>query len=251
METEWHEKRVLRITCKSAGVETYDRLLEAQGKLKSLHKADYERLKERILRLGFHQPITVWKWQNKLNIINGHQRLRTIKTMVEKEGYTIGALPVNFVEAKNWNEAKRKILALTSTYGRTKKEGLFNFLKDSELNPRALLEDVKIAGFDLIDFYETYFTDKTAVDDLDLGGAMTGEPEVANDDEQESIMIPSGHVRMMQMVLETAVAEKFMADIEVLKVRYGTSNVSDTVLNAVKEIFHEGDKTQKPKNQKR
>lgn len=246
-ENEWHERRQLKITCKAASTESYERLLEAQGKLKTLHKADYERLKERILRLGFHQPITVWVWQNKMNIINGHQRLRTIKTMVEKEGYAVPPLPVNFVQAKNWNEAKRKILALTSTYGRTKKEGLFNFLKDSDLNPRSLLEDVKIADFDLIDFYETYYTDKTQADDLDLGEGADVKPEIANPDEQENIMIPSGHVRMMQMVLETNVAEEFMRNIDVLKVRYNTSNVSDTVLNAVKEIFHEGDKPKKSK----
>lgn len=248
IEKEWHEQRELRITCKAASTETYDRLLEAQGKLKTLHKADYERLKERILRLGFHQPITVWSWQNKLNIINGHQRLRTIKTMVEKEGYVIPPIPVNFVQAKDWNEAKRKILALTSTYGRTKKEGLFNFLKDSDLNPRSLLEDVKIADFDLIDFYETYYTDKSSTDELDLGNGIESEPEIANPTEEESIMIPTGHVRMMQMVLETAVAEDFMAKIEILKVRYNTSNVSDTVLNAVKELFHEGDKPKKQKS---
>lgn len=201
------------------------------------------------MRLGFHQPITVWVWKNKKHIINGHQRLRTIKTMVEKEGFVIPPLPVNYVKAKDWNEAKRKILALTSTYGRTKKEGLFNFLKDSELNPRSLLEDVKIADFDLIDFYETYYMDKSSNDDLDLGAALEEtDPESANPDEEESISIPTGHVRMMQMVLETAVAEDFMAKIEILKVRYNTTNVSDTVLNAVKEIFHAGDKPKKSKN---
>lgn len=246
-ETEWHEKRQLRITCKAADTEEYSRLIEAQGKLKTLHKADYERLKERIMRLGFHQPITVWVWKNKKHIINGHQRLRTIKTMVEKEGFTIPPLPVNYVKAENWNKAKRKILALTSTYGRTKKEGLYNFLTDSDLNPRSLLEDVKIADFDLIDFYETYYTAKES-DDLDLGASLEETEEIANPEEEESISIPTGHVRMMQMVLETAVAEDFMAKIEILKVRYKTSNVSDTVLNAVKEIFHAGDKPKKSKN---
>jgi hypothetical protein len=252
METEkqdWVETRQIKITCKAAGTETFDRLIEAQGKLKTLHKADYERLKERIVRLGFHQPITVWVWQNKMNIINGHQRLRTIKTMVEKEGFIVPPLPVNFVQAKNWNEAKRKILALTSTYGRTKKEGLFNFLKDSDLNPRSLLEDVKIADFDLIDFYETYYTEKSS-DDLDLGNGLEEKPEVANPDEEESIVIPNGHVRMMQLVLETAVAEDFMSKIEILKARYNTSNVSDTVLNAVKEIFHEGNSPKKSKDKR-
>ena len=81
---DWTERRAIRITCKGAMEMSWSRLTEGQGKLKSLHKADYERLKERIERLGFHQPISIWMYQNKPTILNGHQRLRTIKTMVEK-----------------------------------------------------------------------------------------------------------------------------------------------------------------------
>lgn len=245
MNRDYVEERDIRITCAAADEVPYSSLIEGQGKLKTLHKADYERLKERIIRLGFHQPITVWMFNNKPTILNGHQRLRTIKTMVEKEGYRIGPIPVNIVEAKNWNEAKRKILALTSTYGKTSKEGLLNFLKDTDLDPRMLLEDVKIADFDLIDWYETYFANKEA-DELDLGSdeVPPGEDaEVMNPEER--ISVPSGHVRMMQMVLETSVAEEFQKKIEILKSRYETNNVSDTVFNAVREVFHEGDKTRK------
>jgi hypothetical protein len=223
--------REIRIECKGSGTEDYQKLLDFQGKLKTLHKSDYERLRDHILKRGFSEPISVWTWKGRKHILNGHQRLKTVKDMVEKEGYKTGPLPINQIDAKSWKEARRKVLSLTSQFGRTRAEGLFNFLKDTDITPEELLADFTFADLDLVDWVDLYHPKPDDENDL-------GQAEVVNPDELQTVETPTGHVRMMQMILESVITEKFMEKIERLKGTYSTTNVTDTVLNAVKE-FHE------------
>jgi len=237
--------REIQIKCKGSGSEEYQKLLDFQGKLKSLHKSDYESLKGKILRLGFSEPIGVWTWKGRKHILNGHQRLRTIKDMVEKEGYKVDKLPINQIFAKSWKEARKKVLSLTSQFGRTRAEGLYNFLKDTDILPEELLAEFTFADLDLVEWVDLYH--KQSADENDLGTTIIN---VANPNEQSSMETPTGHVRMMQMILESDVADKFMQKIERLKETYGTTNVTDTVLNAVKE-FHEKGPVEKTKVKRR
>lgn len=250
LDKDYPHGREIKIECSGNKTFEYWQLIEMQGNLKTLHRHDYERMKERILELGFSEPISVWMHRGKAHILNGHQRLRTIKEMVENEKYIVKPLPVNLIQAKDWNEAKRKILSLTSQFGKTKAEGLFNFLKDSDITPQELLSGYKFADLDLVDWVDDYFK-KTEPDENDLG-AVEPEPEVANPDEEEKMRhggpIPAGHVRMMQMILEREVANDFMMKVERLKTYYGTDNVTDTVINAVKDLANENIKLKKAKS---
>ena len=150
------EKRI-PIACKGNSEAKYCDLIPLQGNLKSLSESNYERLKKQILELGFSEPISVWKDGDSLRILNGHQRLRTIKTMVEKEGYRVGPLPISLVEAKNVDEAKRKILALTSQYGKIEDEGLYEFLQDTDIAPNTLDENYSFPEVNLNSFVTNYF----------------------------------------------------------------------------------------------
>ena len=243
--------KTIQIACTGSTVKFWTELHESQGKIKRLAKADYERLRDQIIKHGFSEPISIWMNGRKAQILNGHQRLRAIKTMVEKEDWKCPKLPVNLIEASDWKHARRKILALTSQFGRTRAEGLKNFLADTDITPQELLADFSLADLDLVDWVETTFG-TVGRDDLDLGDApKLSEEELANPDEHPTTLPPSGHTRMMQIVLETAVAEDFMQKIEVLKGHYKTSNVSDTVLNALKELFDAGNQTAKTKDRGR
>lgn len=111
-----------------------DSLQEFQGQLKNLTKPRYEQLKKAILDLGFSEPVSVWRDpKGKLNLLNGHQRLRTLKLMRE-EGYDIPKdIPANIITAKDKKEAKRKVLSLASQYGEVTDDGLFEFATEAEL----------------------------------------------------------------------------------------------------------------------
>lgn len=114
-----------------------DRLTPFQGNLKYLTKKNYNKLKKTILDLGFSEPISVWENEDKLYVLNGHQRLYTLQEMA-KEKYSIPDIPICRIRAKSLKEAKKKILALTSQYGTLSEESLADYIMDSDLSLEAL-----------------------------------------------------------------------------------------------------------------
>lgn len=120
----------VRISCTGADLSEIDDLTEFQGNLKALSKENYHKLRKEIETIGFSEPVSVWKNGGKLYLLNGHQRVRTLKAMAV-DGVGIPKIPVNYVEAKDMKEAKRKVLALTSQYGEIEGEGLYEFMSEA------------------------------------------------------------------------------------------------------------------------
>ncbi len=127
-----------------------------QGDLKSLSKKNYTKLKKEILELGYSSPIHFWVHNGKNYILDGTQRFRTLTEMT-KEGIPVPTLPMVKVEADSINEAKRKVLALTSQYGQMEKEGLYEFMSDSDLTVDEIAESFRFPEIDLKDFNEEFF----------------------------------------------------------------------------------------------
>ncbi len=75
----------IKIAVRGAGTLPLDEFTEFQGELKSLSKLAYESLKNEIIENGFSFTIHIWINDGKNYILDGHQRLRTVKKMV-KEG---------------------------------------------------------------------------------------------------------------------------------------------------------------------
>ena len=136
-----------------------------QGNLKSLSEKNYNKLKKEIVELGFSEPLSVWKHEDINYILNGHQRLRTIQKMIE-EGYECPALPVNWVDANDYNDAKRKVLALTSQYGKIENDGLYEFISDSDITVDYIEESFHFPEVNIDKFKEEYYEPTS---DQDLG----------------------------------------------------------------------------------
>ena len=119
-------KKVIEIKCKGAGTLPIDRILEFQGELKTLSKDNEKKLRNSILRFGFIAPFFVWDDKGEWRLLDGHQRLKTLLKMRE-EGYDIPLLPVDYIEADSEEDAKRKLLHITSQYGEFSPEGFENF----------------------------------------------------------------------------------------------------------------------------
>jgi DNA modification methylase len=148
----------IKIACKGAGELSLSEFERFQGKLKYLDKENIERGKKSIAELGFSFPICVWKQKSKGKIIDGHQRLFIVEQML-KDGWTLagGKLPVAFIEAKDEKEAKRKVLAATSQYGRITESGLFEFLELAGLDAEAVMNGVRFPEIDLDEFLNGYY----------------------------------------------------------------------------------------------
>ncbi len=115
--------------------------VELQGNLKDLSQTNYEKLVKTHLKHGIFLPFYVWESPEGINYIaDGHQRRRVLPA----EGYT-GNVPVVYIEAANMQEAKEKLLVISSQYGKITQEGFDTFTFD--------LPDVgEMVNFDALNF---------------------------------------------------------------------------------------------------
>ncbi|MEI6633717.1 MAG: hypothetical protein WCP22_07860 [Chlamydiota bacterium] len=151
--------KVIRITCTGAGMMPLDKIVALQGGLKELSVENYERLKSTIVKRGFSFPIGIAVIKEKpCGVIDGHQRHRVVKQMVEKEGYALPCmkLPVCWIECKNRAEAGRKILDAVSQFGKVTDEGLYEFATDFKIDAEELKTDFDLPDFDMGEYLEGY-----------------------------------------------------------------------------------------------
>jgi len=136
-------KKVIPVTCDLDGRLERRPLADLtpfQGNLKDLDDARYAKLKASILAEGFMAPVFVW--QDK--ILDGHQRT----TVLNGEGWDVeGGVPVIEIQADTEADAARKLLKLTSAYGKPQPEGVFDFMQAHELDIGDLA-DVDLPDFD-------------------------------------------------------------------------------------------------------
>ena len=139
----------------------YKKLSPLQGNLKDLTEERYEDLKGKILELGFSEPISVWiePATEIIYVLNGHQRLKTITKMIEDEGYSCGPIPLAEVEADDIQQAKLKILSLTSQFGIMDKQGLYEFMTEADLKMPDL-EGFAFPDIDLTNFETEFFSNQ-------------------------------------------------------------------------------------------
>lgn len=97
-----------------------------QGNLKILSDDNYNRLKASIEKYGFFVPIFVWNGC----MLDGHGRQKVIIG----EGWDI-KVPYNNIEAYNLEDAKEKLLHITSQYQSITIDGLQEFKPDWEELP--------------------------------------------------------------------------------------------------------------------
>jgi hypothetical protein len=146
------KEKTIRIECKGATLVALDELNTLQGRLKDLTDKNYNKLKASILKHGFSFPIFMWIDANGMRwVVDAHQRKRVLTRMRDTEGYIIPPLPAAIIFAKHRKEAKEKLLAQESHYGKTTEEGLYEFMNEEgfELNPAELIEEVTFPEFDM------------------------------------------------------------------------------------------------------
>lgn len=125
----------LRIRCKVTDSVSIEELNDLQDDFKFMSLENQAKLKKEMETVGFCEPISVWFNKGKYFVLNGHQRINVIKTMIA-DGWVVpdGTLPVNVVEADDKKEAKRLVMGLTSNYGTVSKKGYKRLLKEAGMS---------------------------------------------------------------------------------------------------------------------
>lgn len=140
----------IRIECEGSTTVTLDELKELQGELKELSDKNYDKLRTSIINFGFSFPIFFWEDKDSTKyVIDSHQRKRTLMRMRSEEGFQVPPLPAVRIFAKDRVEAKEKLLALNSSYGKITEEGLYGFINEEgyELDEAELETFVEIDEF--------------------------------------------------------------------------------------------------------
>lgn len=150
----------IRITCKAASTISIEKLEVFQGNLKSLSEKDYKKFRAAIEKHGFSFPVFVWKSNKNHFIIDGHQRLNTVRQMI-KEGWTLknNLVPIDWIEAKTKKEAKQKILLAMSQYGKYTDESLYEFIHIEGLDFGEEKQKITLPQIDLEKFEEGWGKD--------------------------------------------------------------------------------------------
>ena len=232
----------ITVQCVGAAVLPLHDLLPFQGDLKTLSKDNYERLRKEILEDGFSFPVAVWEKDDETNfyIIDGHQRVETLHRMRE-EGYSIPQIPVVFVKAKSFEAAKRKLLAGASTYGTINEPGLLAFLADTDLAAEDLVANFNLNGVDLQAFVGKFMLDPAADED-DLASVPPAPPEPDEVPATQPLEVqveapPASQVRMVQLFLDSETQPEFLKKCAWLQEKLGKTNLTDTVLEVVRDAF--------------
>lgn len=134
--------KTILIKCEGAATLSLDSLEPFQGDFKRLDNVNAERLKNEMLVDGFSDPFNIWRNRKHHWIIDGHQR-RIVLLSLREEGYEIPELPVVWVAADSFEQAKRKVLAQASQYGQVEREGLLDLMAEAELKTLDLLQNFR------------------------------------------------------------------------------------------------------------
>lgn len=151
-------EKVVQIACDTGHKAKLDDLHHFQGELKTLTKENYEKLRDEIINTGFAFAPHVWRDftdGGEFKLLDGHQRCRVLKQMRDQEGWTIPPIPIVEVQAKDFQEAKRRILQGTSQYGVMETQGLYEFLHEANLT-HEVLESFRFPDVEVKDFKEEY-----------------------------------------------------------------------------------------------
>lgn len=176
-------KKSVQIKCQGAGNLGINFLTPLQGGLKKISKENLEKLKTEIVTDGFSFPIAVWENPSdaQIYILDGHQRYSALLSLRD-DGYKIPEIPIVFVQAESYEQAKHKLLAAASQYGKINEDGLMEFLKDVNFDIDELTKTIDLN----IDFAMINF-------DKELSEIATFEPEPTKN--EPKIVEVEGHSR--------------------------------------------------------
>lgn len=173
--------KVIQIKCEAKSYYQLDDLNHFQGKLKSIDKDRFDKLKKSLIRDGLPIGFHVWiDKKNKVWTIDGHHRVLALKALRD-DGYDIPSLPCVIVQANNKKEAAKAVLINNSKYAKINQESLSDFMIDFELNIDDLnfldLPDLNMDDFGLDEKTKEGLTDDDSVPEVEqnIHGVTLGD----------------------------------------------------------------------------
>lgn len=153
--------KTIRIECDAKLMLPLSQLTGIQGDLKTMDKADFERLVKSFEQDGIDFTFHVWrdKAKKRWYMVDGHGRGLVLRELLKRGTHSLPKEQVPCTEtfAKTLKEARRKILRSSSVYHKMTNDGLHRFMVDNGYSPDDLndyaLPDIDIPAFKM-EFYD-------------------------------------------------------------------------------------------------
>jgi hypothetical protein len=200
----------------------YRKIESFQGELKELSEDNYIKLLNSFEKHGFFVPIFVWKNDGHNYCLDGHGRLRVLNKEAIEFDNTSHEVPVVYLEADNEQEAKEKLLKITSQYQKINYDGLYKFIAEAEL-PEA--EIYQAVAFDAMPLISQTTEDEGKVNHIERDGEFLNPEEKYNASEINNIILIYGNDEYQEIM-------EFIADQ--ISEDYGATP-SEVVLNLVRD----------------
>lgn len=214
----------IKINVESSTTVPLESLEPFQGTLKHIEKSEYEKLRKVLIEQGFSFAVHIWQHGGKNHIIDGHQRVFVLKQMKASEGFDVPDIPVSIVKAKTLREAKLRVLAGASQYGKLDKDGLREFMTENDIEFEDLVSNFDFPEIDFGDFGKEFLDINNAVEEID---------EPVNVD--KTMQSGSGNVKQIQLFFDNDTHAEFVTKLESLSQKFGTDNITDSVMECVRE----------------
>ena len=130
-------KKTISIQCTATMCIPLSQFCMMPHHLKDRKRKQVEKLAKLIVEHGFLFPLFVWRQsyvgEAAYTILDGHGRYNALK-LLEKQGYTIPAIPIVVIHAENAIQAKKKLLEVGNLNGQINVDEFEKYTKDMTLD---------------------------------------------------------------------------------------------------------------------
>lgn len=129
-----------------------------QPNFKDISKEDLHAIKASLISNNFAQPFYVWEDEtdSSLYCLDGKHRTLALEELL-KEGVSVPyQLPATFIFCENKKAAAKLVIIYSSIYAKISQQGLFDFLKEYELEMSELKNEISIPEFSVPRFEQKF-----------------------------------------------------------------------------------------------
>lgn len=215
----------IKVAVQGASTLPMDVLEPFQGDLKRLERAEYERMRNSFIEFGISFTTHIWtNPEGHHKILDGHQTRFTLSKMRDEEGWDVPEIPVSFVQADSYEQARRKLLAGASQYGKVTEQGLLNFLRESDI------PYIEVAA----NFNFPEIKMESLLEKMGEMPNIETLPE-ANPGDTPDMRSAGADVKQLQLYFSVEAHAEFMSKVSDLSKKIGKDNVTDTLMELVRE----------------
>lgn len=163
-----------------------------QENFKEISKDDMHSIKASLVANNFAQPFYVWEDESNgiIYCLDGKHRVLALEELINEGVDVPYLLPATFIDCENKRQAAKLVIIYSSIYAKVKQQGLFDFLKEYELEMSEIKGEISLPEFSVPRFEQKF--DLLGINDLnDIDSSLDDDFEI---DENAKIIVNTGDI---------------------------------------------------------